>query len=648
MENYDCGETDFSYKYYSTDALNLAKILGIKEFIVEGFFDGSYHQKMGDLLKKGFAPLTLEELIKIRTNILSLSSKDFTQYEHHFKKWANSFQTADMVAQLGDRIKLINNPTFIKNLLTREIGFSNEPSYDIDRGDYLITAEEFEQLPYESFKLEDEEYSIETDLAQSVWKILVRKDNFENYRKLLAEHGIPVSMKVWFATNWAKQENRRIMGQKAVIVRPWRLEEIGYGSDIDSMYPVTGDGNLPRLRLIGKADCETLIIHQHEEEEKDKRKNEISSKEKTEVNAKTTNTGQRTIAAQNDWPDPREFLKAKQGKPIKKGPYFSKAIGDTVGFAFMLSLVITGGAVGVGIVAAVVSPWLLLFCFLIGIAISLIIVAIAILCGIISAIRSIPSRSEQASERECILKTHSVFWEKYAAAPCTMIDLFADAEFGNPFLFQKKTKTWWRKLVRELGIIGLPDDSTFSKLLQRWANPELKLRRLWDHEVESTLSLARARYQEELCKVPPQFLKCSECEGTGFHTVIYFVTCENCRGTGSITESVINRYINIWVADYLPPRPVPIYHFYSRKCGWCDGSGRRRCVTVNSDRPCGHCNGTKGSLETETQKALRVGGFIREKIHRQSQNELRARIAKLSHELRVAASDRGQSGYGNS
>ena len=206
------------------------------------YFGGSYDAKMRQLVRDGYLPLTVREVLAIRMQVLSMPEGDEKETLLHV--WGVSLGTSDLVAHYGDTMKVIALPGVIRRIL-------HEQNLRIKRGDYLVPPGLYQELPgAEISKLSHgEDFNPEeSDLARQIWTLLGGEAALGDYRQLLSRNGFPSEMRVWLAANWARIERSYDMA----IVRPWRLESMVGGSHIEAMYPVDGGSGLPPLRLLGK------------------------------------------------------------------------------------------------------------------------------------------------------------------------------------------------------------------------------------------------------------------------------------------------------------------------------------------------------------------------------------------------------------
>ncbi len=214
------------------------------------FTGATYHQAMGELLEKGFLPLTIGEFI--REFVASYRRPEQSQTGKLVKSCLQvpdrrlvkgQFQSGDAVVFYKEKIKIISSAMSYLRKLVR--------STDSYRRDYLIDGTQFPNLPGSVMELSFHDaccFSFDNPLARSIWTALVGDRNIlYEYRQLLQEKGCSAEMQVWFAS-YREYETKDTMA----VARIWQFNGLPT-SDIDAMYYVndSGNGSMPPVRLIG-------------------------------------------------------------------------------------------------------------------------------------------------------------------------------------------------------------------------------------------------------------------------------------------------------------------------------------------------------------------------------------------------------------
>jgi hypothetical protein len=173
-----------------------------KHYHYREFTGATYHQAMGELLEKGYLPLTVGEFVS--EFVASYHRPEQSQTGKLVKSCLQApdqrlvkgqFQSGDAVVFYKGKIKIISSAMSYLRELVRSI--------DSYGRDYLIDGTQFPNLPGNVMELGFDDYcfSFDNPLAKNIWTTLVGdKDILYEYRQLLQEKGCSAEMQVWFAS----------------------------------------------------------------------------------------------------------------------------------------------------------------------------------------------------------------------------------------------------------------------------------------------------------------------------------------------------------------------------------------------------------------------------------------------------------------
>jgi len=195
---------------------------GLRDFGV-----GPYVEKVRELLELGYDPLTVEDIISTRTRVLEMAPGD--ERNRLLRLWGGSYLTGDAVAHLDDRIKVIRGPDLMRQLDAIEYKL-------ITRGYYLIMRSTCDRLHGPEYtggpSPEDEDFVFDdSSIVMRIWTELVgHPEAVLHYRTLLERCDYQCNMRLLFAPVGSRDDDW-------VAVRPWKLDELWHGSDLDGRYP---------------------------------------------------------------------------------------------------------------------------------------------------------------------------------------------------------------------------------------------------------------------------------------------------------------------------------------------------------------------------------------------------------------------------
>ena len=215
------------------------------------FDNGTYVETIGALLKSRYRPLGIKELLQLRIRALSLDSSETRATQ--LRELGTNFQTADIAAHFGDRVKVVSGAADLLQKLLQD-----RQTYPWERGDFLVPAALYHALSAEEFTvpLETNSFEVQQDgIAREIWCCLVGNETLEVYRAALGASRLRTVFTVWLSTNWLIYGGYGGFSSKELaLIRPWQLSSISSGSEIDAMYPIwtMEPSSLPATRVVGK------------------------------------------------------------------------------------------------------------------------------------------------------------------------------------------------------------------------------------------------------------------------------------------------------------------------------------------------------------------------------------------------------------
>ena len=197
-----------------------------------------YHETLTRLLQLGAEPLPLKEVLKHRLAALKAVGESALHYGRPLRDlWGIQLATCDMALLYRGALKLMDGEDFIKRFM-RENTESSRPKEElrICRGDYVVSARVFTELPEEELAFDNSHYcySLSKDeaLARKIWGRL-GGNLFEEYAQSVHTAYGALDMEVWISVNWAERENRDL-----AILRPWHVGPMAAGSHLECNRPV--------------------------------------------------------------------------------------------------------------------------------------------------------------------------------------------------------------------------------------------------------------------------------------------------------------------------------------------------------------------------------------------------------------------------
>ncbi len=260
MRPKDLGITEEDYTYFGWNFKDiLSKVFNTEEKTVElaaKLGSGTYHENITKLLKDGFKPLTVKQVIAIRIEILNSVINDdcekFTSKDHLL--WFTNIQTSDMLLHFHKRIKIVTIPDFIASLIQRE--YSDWPfpgQFGMEERFYLIDKDELGDIhfpeipdPMENYFQGDDEFAIK------VWKQLLGTELYGDFTNSLRQCEYANALDDGSILNVGISSYNRESARGKVAINPFQLGSMYLHPEIDSMYPINeNDKGLPECHVIG-------------------------------------------------------------------------------------------------------------------------------------------------------------------------------------------------------------------------------------------------------------------------------------------------------------------------------------------------------------------------------------------------------------
>jgi hypothetical protein len=216
----------------------LSEVLGKPHHFKAFYGNGAYHTAVTDMIKSGYTPVSLIEVIRMR--ILGLNKNPALLNVLNIP-----FMTPDMIAMYDGQIKIVPGPECL-------VGLIRSSKYNIKRGDYIICKEQYDAIGVEAMEFSNSHFCFQPGegLGMYIWAQLTG-DQLPAYKQGLIKYKIATKLEIWVKANWAAYEHSH-----DVILSPIMIESMTNGSDLNCNFSVSENQQIYRKHIIGKREIE--------------------------------------------------------------------------------------------------------------------------------------------------------------------------------------------------------------------------------------------------------------------------------------------------------------------------------------------------------------------------------------------------------